>query len=48
LRDDERLDPHGRLADAVAHLHEMYAALNSANSAARAYQATIGHVRIEG
>lgn len=46
-RDDEGLDPHGRIADAIVHLHDAYAALNTASTAARAYHATISHVRAE-
>jgi hypothetical protein len=47
LLDDEGLDPRGRIADAIVHLHDAYAALNTASSATRAYHVTISHVRAE-
>lgn len=45
LRDDEGLDASGRIGDAIVHLHDAYAALNTASSAVRAYHSTISHVR---
>lgn len=47
LRDDEGGDPSVRLAEARAHLDEMGAALSAANSAARLYHSSIGHIAVE-
>jgi hypothetical protein len=47
LRDDEDGVPAERLAEARGHLDELRAVLGTANTAARAYHSSIGHIGVE-
>lgn len=44
LRDDAGTDPHARLREALSQLEELRTALTSANSAAREFHSSVGHV----